>query len=297
MKTRLLLVFLVLLFASCSTKEKAPDAEKPESSETAAAAEATVASESLATAETPAEAEASAEAEAVVVTAAARLKEIQKEYLTARNDFMVAYRAADSDEEKKKLFEEKYPKPETYSDQIMAIVNQGVESETEFDALTWIATNVRSNGTGLDETAKERLFRDHIENEGMLGICQGMIYSRGKKNQERLELVIEKTPHHDVKGWATFALASYLSRLPGEKSEEDEKRIEDLFVSVSTDFADITTRRGTLGELAEASLFEARNLAVGKVVPDIEGVDLDGVEFKLSDYRGKVVMLDFWGDW
>ncbi|MDA7902134.1 peroxiredoxin family protein [Mariniblastus sp.] len=37
--------------------------------------------------------------------------------------------------------------------------------------------------------------------------------------------------------------------------------------------------------------------AIGDVAPEIEGVDLDGVAFKLSDYRGKVVMLDFYGDW
>ena len=30
---------------------------------------------------------------------------------------------------------------------------------------------------------------------------------------------------------------------------------------------------------------------------DIAGVDLDGVAFKLSDYKGKVIFLDFWGDW
>jgi cytochrome oxidase Cu insertion factor (SCO1/SenC/PrrC family) len=36
---------------------------------------------------------------------------------------------------------------------------------------------------------------------------------------------------------------------------------------------------------------------VDKQVPDIEGEDLDGQAFKLSDYRGKVVMLDFWGNW
>ena len=36
---------------------------------------------------------------------------------------------------------------------------------------------------------------------------------------------------------------------------------------------------------------------VGEVARDIAGVDLDGVAFKLSDYRGKVVFLDFWGDW
>ena len=30
---------------------------------------------------------------------------------------------------------------------------------------------------------------------------------------------------------------------------------------------------------------------------DIYGRDLDGTSFSLSDYRGKVVMLVFWGDW
>ncbi len=38
-------------------------------------------------------------------------------------------------------------------------------------------------------------------------------------------------------------------------------------------------------------------LQVGNEAPDIIGKDLDGVGFKLSDYRGKVVVLDFWGDW
>ncbi|MEX2272305.1 MAG: redoxin domain-containing protein [Vicinamibacterales bacterium] len=36
---------------------------------------------------------------------------------------------------------------------------------------------------------------------------------------------------------------------------------------------------------------------IGTVAPDIAGKDLDGVEFKLSDYRGKVVVLVFSGDW
>ncbi len=38
-------------------------------------------------------------------------------------------------------------------------------------------------------------------------------------------------------------------------------------------------------------------MEVGQLAPEIEGKDLDGVPFKLSDYRGKVVMLDFYGDW
>lgn len=38
-------------------------------------------------------------------------------------------------------------------------------------------------------------------------------------------------------------------------------------------------------------------LEIGQIAPDIEGQDLDGKHFKLSDYRGKVVLLDFWGHW
>ena len=38
-------------------------------------------------------------------------------------------------------------------------------------------------------------------------------------------------------------------------------------------------------------------LRIGTAAPEISGEDIDGVPFKLSDYRGKVVLLDFWGNW
>lgn len=36
---------------------------------------------------------------------------------------------------------------------------------------------------------------------------------------------------------------------------------------------------------------------VGQQAPDILGEDLDGKPFKLSDYAGKVILLDFWAHW
>jgi cytochrome oxidase Cu insertion factor (SCO1/SenC/PrrC family) len=33
---------------------------------------------------------------------------------------------------------------------------------------------------------------------------------------------------------------------------------------------------------------------VGKPAPPLEGVDADGKPVRLSDYRGKVVLVDFW---
>ena len=48
---------------------------------------------------------------------------------------------------------------------------------------------------------------------------------------------------------------------------------------------------------ATGKLFRYENLVVGKRVPDFEAVDVDGNAFKLSDYEGKVTVVDFWGFW
>ena len=56
-------------------------------------------------------------------------------------------------------------------------------------------------------------------------------------------------------------------------------------------------RRKTLGQVAEARLDDLHNLAVGKPAPEIKGVDIHGKPLALSDYRGKVVALVFWGTW
>ena len=37
--------------------------------------------------------------------------------------------------------------------------------------------------------------------------------------------------------------------------------------------------------------------AIGQTAPEITGKDLDGKPMKLSEFRGKVVVLDFWGHW
>jgi thiol-disulfide isomerase/thioredoxin len=70
--------------------------------------------------------------------------------------------------------------------------------------------------------------------------------------------------------------------LPDENRRRMEKRI---------------SARTTLGQSAEAGLDSMLNLAVGKPAPDIDGLDLDGKPLKLSDFRGKVVVLVFWGSW
>ena len=66
----------------------------------------------------------------------------------------------------------------------------------------------------------------------------------------------------------------------------------ELFARIAKEFPETDT-----GKRSAGLLFRIENLVVGKTAPDFATQDVEGVAFKLSDYRGKVVVLDFWGFW
>jgi AhpC/TSA family len=70
-----------------------------------------------------------------------------------------------------------------------------------------------------------------------------------------------------------------------------------LLEEAADKYADVKTAfDGPVGRKAKSELFDLRHLSVGKPAPEITGVDQDGKHFKLSDYKGKVVLLDFWSE-
>lgn len=81
---------------------------------------------------------------------------------------------------------------------------------------------------------------------------------------------------------------------------------EALLERVISEFGDVpfpprwskAKREGeTLADFARPKLDALRNIAVGKVAPDIEGEDIHGKPMRLSDYRGRLVVIVFWGTW
>ena len=82
--------------------------------------------------------------------------------------------------------------------------------------------------------------------------------------------------------------------------DTSEQRYQKLLDRLDARYGDETltrTDKKTYAEAVEHRRFELEHLTVGKVAQEIDGADLDGVNFKLSDYRGKVVLIDFWADW
>lgn len=92
--------------------------------------------------------------------------------------------------------------------------------------------------------------------------------------------------------------AKQLEYINAERSETQRNQLAELLQNVIDQYGELKYKgRTTYGEAASRELFDLQRLQVGMVAPEIEGSDLDEVPFKLSDYRGKVVMLDFWGHW
>ena len=53
----------------------------------------------------------------------------------------------------------------------------------------------------------------------------------------------------------------------------------------------------TLAKAAADLLRSLRHGTLGGTLPEVTGMQLDGVEERLSDYRGRIVLLDFWATW
>jgi hypothetical protein len=116
---------------------------------------------------------------------------------------------------------------------------------------------------------------------------------------EYLDWIADEAQSDAVRGGALLGQVRQYSMLAEEGELDDEQHAKAMAICdrIESEFAEVETIMGMLGAMVEPLRFEMTHLVVGKPVPDIEGEDLDGVTFKLSDYRGKVVMLDFWGDW
>jgi hypothetical protein len=104
-----------------------------------------------------------------------------------------------------------------------------------------------------------------------------------------LETVVAGTKDDQVKAWAFYWQSWLLKR--STPNEEQKAKAAELTAAAEK------LAKGELADKLNAPKFQQERLQIGMEVPDIVGEDVDGVPFKLSDYRGKVVVVDFWGFW
>lgn len=117
-----------------------------------------------------------------------------------------------------------------------------------------------------------------------------------------LQAVLDSNALPDEKAAALYALAGHHFRAfeattdtPTRDAARD--RATSLLQQIITDYPTVKVQGFLLADQASALLFEITNLSVGVIAPEITGTDAKDQLFRLSDSRGRAVILIFWGDW
>ncbi len=194
-------------------------------------------------------------------------------------------------------------KPKAFIEAVLKRAEKDEKDALAGELLGWVATS-RLYSPGAPSPAAEqalaRLIEKYPDHPALERLCRTL--ARGSAdNADALKKIIAGASAPGVKAEATLALGQNLAAQAddlGGKPEQAEKLAGEADKALSRAvelFA--AAKAADRKEAAEQELKAFRTLRVGKEAPEIAGKDLDGKEFKLSDYRGKVVLLDFWGHW
>ena len=186
--------------------------------------------------------------------------------------------------------------PETGSGFARAYGQEAVERLKKADT-----ANLAAQGKRYSKQFAEN-YLGRMKPDRIAQLCQALSYSTDEVSETLLRTLLEKDSRREVQGLASLTLAQVLKRRlemtpAGREATASQVRTESekLLRRASDQFGDVKLAvGGTVGDKAQLELDDILHLAVGKVAPEIEGQDQDGNKFKLSDYRGKVVLLDFW---
>jgi hypothetical protein len=260
------------------------------------------------------------------VAPAEQYQAILKEFGQAAN----ASWNATTDEERNRLAARVEPLPLM----LLELAEKNPKEPWTLDALTQVITqeywldNYSSHpGWGKDSRQSRAiaiLLRDHVQSDKLGETCKRVQYGFRKECETFLRNVVEKNPHRNVQGQASLGLAlflngrlnrldllkeqpavlkryeglyskDYLDTLRGQDRLQAIAEVEAAFEEAAEKYGDVELPfGGSVADNAETELFAIRHLAVGREADEIEGPDQNGVHFKLSDYRGKVVLLYFW---
>src|SRR5262245_16544857 len=214
---------------------------------------------------------------------------------------------------------------------LLALAEKYPDDPIAFDALRQAVWQVNNTPWPVEmvgeDAARPRAFvllqRDHLKSDKLGPLCQRFGYGFCKEYGTFLRAAAAKSPHRAVRAAASLSLGRYLNNrlqrtdLCRERPDLAEqfaalfgkgyvagllkqdrgkavKEIEAVLEQAARKYGDVKLDSKTIAERAKAELFEVRHLSVGSEAQEIEGEDQNGKRFKLSDYKGKVVLLDFW---
>ncbi|HEY1381458.1 MAG TPA: hypothetical protein VGF55_31950, partial [Gemmataceae bacterium] len=203
-----------------------------------------------------------------------RFKALIEELKASDQRFDEEYKAAKTDEERTKATDASLDRRAAIARKMIAVAETAPADPATAAALV-LAFQITGPGPEKQK-ALDLILKDHITSDRLAPICPTLVYTM-PDDDRALRIILEKNPHHDVRGNACFSLARVLKARAdrgGANTRHDLDEAERLFERTAREFADVK-RLGwrldqRLGFAAENELFDIRHLSVGKTAPEIE---------------------------
>lgn len=166
-------------------------------------------------------------------------------------------------------------------------------------ARLWVLQNtwwLRDDKGSMEDAAApiaDAILKDYAKSDEVAKIAEWKYVFRKEKHAELLAEMMKPERPPAVRAAATLASAI------AAKNAGDGAGAKALFETLVKDFGTLKQNSATFADLADAYLnpLNPADIQVGKTAPEIKGASADGKPMKLSDYAGRVVVVDFFGDW
>jgi hypothetical protein len=231
---------------------------------------------------------------------------IIKEFSKKEQDLDKTFRETKDPKARDGIIEQYKALVRTSASQCLQLAEKNPNDSAAVDALLWIADKspvTASMPAGLEfNKALEILATKYPQSHKMGQLCEELAGKPAAAVGQLLRAVLEKNPKRDIQGIACLSLGQYLSSLSADiahkaQAAQLQNEAQKYLEMAINKYGDVKLAQETIGDRAKSDLYELLHLAVGKLAPELVGQDSDNKDFKLQDYRGKVVVLDFWARW
>jgi hypothetical protein len=164
--------------------------------------------------------------------------------------------------------------------------------------VVWVClASGHGDSKGLFRDALEYLVEHYGDSKSPWSVLQYVDLTRQPDtawSEQQVRAILAVNKNDQVRRLAAYTLGALLAGQSEATQADAEKWIREC-LKISQGMKE--KKVDDTEQKAQLLLTKIQRFGIGKVAPDIVGQDLDGQPLKLSDYRGKVLLLDFWGFW
>lgn len=199
-------------------------------------------------------------------------------YKSLMQETVKAFREAETPAEKTKVLDK-------YSPRFVAFAEKNAKDPVALQALLTVVMMPSTGGKDSPKSkAIELLKKDHATSKEIAPLLRQLAMRDSEGISDFLKAVIAKNPDKNIRAKALEAvIGSREGALVGadeDKAAAIRKEIEEYRTLITSDY------KGMI-----------KDLFVGAKMPELTSKDLKDKEVKLSDLKGKVVVLDLWATW